>query len=502
MKKLVKDKNLKLINLVHNIILQEDENNTVEINPELYKKLLIGLNGNAQYINNLPQYRGKQIVINGTLDLSDHKFKDKITDLGNITINGRVDLSNTGIRTIKGINTNGRIIFYRTPYEKYLESIKKQKERAEAQERREDDDWDLRNTDTIGEMAHAVFEFMKSHDKNVKSLNDEEEEKLYQLKERLKNLNKKLKSETNSEKREEIEELFNETEENIEELMYEVHDVYDLIEDGTHYYLTQFKSINDETYGQSYAVGTEKGFDRALEYYFEELVDTPEHYFDSNFLEDFINGDEVASYFEDGIRDDVYESPESFDVQKTLSKSQEDEIWILNMEKWVYENEGIRFPIKYPTKEENGSVFDFWDENEEHEFKLRYEKNSWVLYKDGIRVQPGQLYDDSDTQDHQDDRESRVSDIEYEIQEIEENPDGDLDEDSVEEAVDYKLDHIRNNPVYYLREYGYDIERFLDKDRLLTNLVDDGEYGQLSSYSDEYDYFTINDTRYYVIRTN
>ena len=48
MKKLVRLSESKLINLIKNIILENEEDNYFEIQPEMYKKLLMGVNGNAQ----------------------------------------------------------------------------------------------------------------------------------------------------------------------------------------------------------------------------------------------------------------------------------------------------------------------------------------------------------------------------------------------------------------------------------------------------------------------
>ncbi len=78
------------------------------------------------------------------------------------------------------------------------------------------------------------------------------------------------------------------------------------------------------------------------------------------------------------------------------------------MEKYIFENTGVRFPILYPTKKDG--AFDFMDEEDNH-FQYKEDGDNWFLYKDGVRVDPNQIYEDEDTKDHQDDRESRISDI-------------------------------------------------------------------------------------------
>jgi hypothetical protein len=516
MKKLVRLSESKLINLIKNIILENEEDNYVEIQPEMYKKLLMGVNGNAQLIHNLPQFKGKKIRITGDLDLSDHKFREKITDLGNIRIDGRVDLSSTGIKTIKDISTpeHNQIRVWGTPYEKHLERLKRQQEREEAQERREENEWDLNNGDTTGEMAHAVLEFMKDHDGSVKVLDDEDQEKLEELRRKYKELEQKLEEEEDDEKSDDIVVEMDEVESDINDLMDEVHDVYDLVEDGGHYGdLTIFKSLNDETYGQRYAVGTEDQFDEALKEYFEEWVENPEQYFDSGQLGRYINGDEVADYFEDDVRNDIYESPESYDIKQTLSGSQEKEIEELEYERRSLEMEqflierGARSPL---TEEvvESLRYFKFTDYMN-NVLITEYDSNRWVIYQNGKEVDKIYYSDDDEDGEHEEDNETRISEIgdrsdeiDMEIDEIKENPDGDLDEDSVEEAVEDRLFDIRDNPVRWLDDYGMDYGPFIDKDEMLDDLVSDSDYGRVSGYDDTYDYYTINQDRYYVVRTD
>lgn len=515
MKKLVRLSESKLINLIKNIILENEEDNYVEIQPEMYKKLLMGVNGNAQLIHNLPQFKGKKIRITGDLDLSDHKFGEKITDLGDIRVDGRVDLSGTGIKTIKGISTeHNPIRIWGTPYEKHLERLKRQQEREEAQERREENEWDLNNGDTTGEMAHAVLEFMKDHDGSVKVLDDEDQEKLEQLRKKYKELEQKLEEEEDDEKSDDIVVEMDEIEYDIEQLMDEAHDVYDLIEDGGYYGdLTMFKSVNDETYGQKYAVGTEDQFDEALKEYYQDWVDSPEHYFSSNQLERYINGDEVADYFEDSVRDDIYESPESYDIEKTLSGSQEREIEELDYERRSLLQEqflierGARSPL---TEEvvESLRYFKFTDYMN-NELITEYQSNKWVIYQNGKEVEQIYYSDDDEDGEHEEENENRISEIEdrtseieYEIEKIKDNPDGDLDDDSVEEAVEDRLEQIRDNPVRWLNDYEMDYGPFIDKDEMLDDLVSDSDYGRLSGYDETYDYYTINQDRYYVVRTD
>jgi hypothetical protein len=121
-----------------------------------------------------------------------------------------------------------------------------------------------------------------------------------------------------------------------------------------------------------------------------------------------------------------------------------------------------------------------------------------------VRVNPNKIYDDEDTSDQQDDKESRISDIEYEIQEIKDNPDGDPDEDSINDAVEtYLDDEIGDDPYRWLKNYGYDIGDYIDTRKLKEQLVNDADYGNvLNSYDGGYDEIRINGNDYIVMRTN
>jgi hypothetical protein len=243
--------------------------------------------------------------------------------------------------------------------------------------------------------------------------------------------------------------------------------------------------------------------------YYQEWVDDPVSYLNSDTISYHLDGDKVADYFEDVVDEWVRDCPDCYSVELDLSDDQEEEIWLLEMEKWVYENEGVRAPIKYATKED-GNVFDFEDE-EGNRFQYKNtstdpNKSNWVLYKEGQVVPPHQIYDDEDTEDHEDERDSRISDIEYEIQEIKDNPDGDPNESEIEDAVQDKLYEIRQDPYGFLEEMGYDFNAmisFIDKDDLLESLINESDYGSaLNGYNGEYDQININGTDYIVMRTD
>jgi hypothetical protein len=119
-------------------------------------------------------------------------------------------------------------------------------------------------------------------------------------------------------------------------------------------------------------------------------------------------------------------------------------------------------------------------------------------------VSPHQIYDDEDTDEHQEARDERISDIDYEIEEIKDNPDGEPDEDDIERAVEEYLDGIEDDPLGFLEDMGYsNFNDFIDEEELRDDLARDYDYGDaLNSYDSSYDEFTVNGTRYIVMKYN
>ena len=194
-----------------------------------------------------------------------------------------------------------------------------------------------------------------------------------------------------------------------------------------------------------------------------------------------------------------------YDISRDLSKSQEEEIWLLEMEKWVYENEGVRAPIQYPTREK-GNVFDFED-SEDNRFQYvntstNPQTSNWVLYKEGQVIPPHQIYDDENTEEHDDNRESRISDIEYEIDEIKDSPDGVYDDEEIESKVEEMKYEVIRDPMSFIREYGLDIVEWVNTSELIDDMISTSDYSEISHYDGSYDEIDINGTRYMVIRVD
>ena len=501
MKKKIRLTENKLVSIILKLI-KEDEIEKVYISPEEYIQYLKQVGFMAHAIPYLPKFRGKKLVVNGSLNLSNVEGKQKIYKIGNIEVEGGLNVSYTNVKSLDDVKVTGHKTFWQTPYEKVIERRKLQAKYDEQNERREDGDWDIKNTGYESPRANAAFQYAVN-DGHLQSLDDEEKEEINELRQRIKDLEEEQENldagdENYSEKFDEITDQQSELEEEIKNLTNDKVDVYDLYSVGSRWNLAEFESLSTK---MTFAVGEYGEADDSLEDYYGEQVDDLDSYFSKETLSSYIDADKVKEYYSDSVEEWVRDDPDGYGVEKELSSDQEEEIWLLEMEKWVYENEGVRAPIMYPSKEKDGT-FDFYD-SEDNELQYRREGNNSILYKDGQVVPPRQLYDDEDTEEHETDREDRISDIDSEIEDIKENPDGDPDESSIEDVVNNYLENeIGHDPARWLNSMGEDIGDFIDTRELLDDLVRNGDYGDLNGYDGTYDTVNINGTDYVVMRTN
>ena len=484
-------------------LIKEEELEEVRITPQQYYDLLKAVYYKAQAIPRLSRFKGKKIVVVGDLDLSKFRGQKFLTDLGPIKVLGNIDISYTGIKSLDDVEITGHSRYWQTPYDGVMRARRQRAKEQEQDRKRENNEWSLDGTDEEGEKAHAAFEYAEN-DGDLKTLTDDDKERVEEIKREIEELEEQQNNldageESYDDEWSAIEERIDNLNVEKDELLDGTTDVYDLYPNGTHYSMTSFESLST---GHEYAVGTIDEADESIGDYYEEILDRPTEYFSKDHLSYYIDEEEVKDQFRDTVEDWIRDDPEGYGVEKELSRDQKDEIWLLEMEKYILENTGVRFPIQHATKEDGG-VFDFED-GEGNRFQYYEEGGNWVLDKDGVTVDPNKIYDDEDTQDHQDDRDSRISDIEYEIQEIKDNPDGDPDEDSISDAVEtYLEDEIGDDPYGWLVNMGYDIDNFIDIERMKEQLINDADYGEvLNSYNGNYDEIKVNNTYYIVMRTN
>jgi hypothetical protein len=271
-----------------------------------------------------------------------------------------------------------------------------------------------------------------------------------------------------------------------------------------------FRSVHDDSGGNIYAVGTERDADSSVEEYYEEMINDLNN-FSRSTLSDHIDGDDVADYYEDMIREWVTEDPDNYGVTKETSLRQDKEIEQLNNKKRSLEIEtyliknGARSPL-IEEEIESMKYFKFKDYMD-NLLIVEWSENKWQIYQNGKKIEEVYYEDEDEDGEHESDNDSRIDeieseieDIDVEIQDIKDYPDGDLNDDEVEEAVDDKLQEIRDDPASWLNDMGDELENFVNKRSLLESLVNDGDYGSINGYDGSYDTDLVNDTTFVVMR--
>lgn len=435
--------------LIRHIILEEisDDGSFYKISPEEYLELMKLSGYHGVGISKLPKFGGKPLWITGTVNLS----STPTDSLGNVGyIDGNLLITNTKISTLGGTQVKGYVSDSGTPIERKRNAEILRKKREDMNVRRANNDWDLDNPniDDEGLRANALFEWLVGNN-DIETLNDEDNEKLKQLKSEIKRL------EDEEEYSEEIQDRIDELNDEIEELTDDKSDVYTIYpQKYTHYGLPQFEVLNFEG---EFTVGTEDEMqEAALEYVKNLIDDTGVDSFNESFIENHIDTNSLKDYFEDWWRDDIYQNPEIYfnDDDFELTSEQEARIEAIENEIAQYESEQSELD----------------DSDEDYDY----------------------LYNDL---------QDKIDELESEKDEIIPDTDSPTD-DMVESVLEDKLEDVENNPMHYIREYGLDLKYYVDIDELAEDMVSTDGWGVMNGYDGDYDSIYVNDEQFYIMRIN
>ena len=280
---------------------------------------------------------------------------------------------------------------------------------ADALSRREDNEWELGpNCPEEGLKAHALLKWLEDTS-DVGIIDLETSNEIQRLRDEIERLNNEYDAseETDTDILDEI----NDLEEQLDELITENIDVYQIIPESSHYDMDTFIVFNPNLEGREYAVGTEDEVRSSAYDYVDGLIDDMGYEgFARGFAEDYIDTEQVVEEARDFYDNDVRDSGESYfdEGDRELSRQQNGEISI--------------------------------KENKIQSYKSQIEKLNTIL-------------DDTEDEDDIEDIEEKISELEdmiyeleSEIEDIRENPEGDFPEEMIDDKVEELLDNVRSDP--------------------------------------------------------
>ena len=327
------------------------------------------------------------------------------------------------------------------------ERLRRIQQGIEAQQRRENDEWNPENTDARGLAANALKEWLIDEGEWEGETKDEFRGAIENLRNEMEN-DPEVIEDPNGDKAQE----YGEDLTNLEEDMAFAESVYDIIPLYDYYGMYEF-----EYGGAEYAVGLDEAADEAAIERTRSLIDDIGYEgFNPSFMEWHVDGDQVADYAEDWFWDDMSDSPEDYldDDDRELTQHSKDEIEKINEE-------------------------------------------------------IGHLQEDLEELDSEVEREvaqDRIDELEELKEDIKMDDDSyEYTEEAKDNYVERRKDEVKDDPVGFLRDFGMEesIKDFIDEDDFIEAVIEaDGRGHTLSSYDGNENEISFDDEWYYIYRTN
>ncbi len=330
---------------------------------------------------------------------------------------------------------------------------------AQAQERRENGEWDLPDADETGLKAHALLRVLEIEG-DIEVMTNQDRGEIARIENEITRL--QAEYDNDGEVRQDLLDEISELEDELTELQNKI-DVYNIIPTGRYYDASEFEVIGaPELEDRRYVVGDESEMETSSYEYLEQLLDDIGfEAFRPEFVKQYIDEDAVISYAEDLYNQDVYDSPDSYldDSERMLSKQQEEKIKIL--------------------------------------------ENKIEKYRELVSKLEGELdgENDEDIEERIDELNENISEMESEIEEIKDDPEGDFPDDLLEDIIERRLEDVKYNVEGFMNEWGLEINNYIDKDAFIKAVVDEDGYGTtLNGYDGSADEIEVEGETFYVMR--
>ena len=203
----------------------------------------------------------------------------------------------------------------------------------------------------------------------------------------------------------------------------------------------------------------------------------------------------------------VYEGDKIYDAAKENLESRIEESGFDTFREWVWENHiDERYVRDYLYEDYSEYVRQSPEDwNITKEF-TKQQKQYLEIHQANIDRLNQKLEEGGLTDEEQEEIESDIYDYEQLIEDIKENPEGDYDEQEIEDTIEGMVDDNVDNIFSLLRDRGYDghaLLDFVDVDAAIDYVIRTDGYGNsLNSYDGTEDSYTINGEEYYVMRYN
>jgi len=340
---------------------------------------------------------------------------------------------------------------------------RQQRERNErlelANERRAEGEWNIESVEdnSVGAMAIALFEHLVSSG-TIEPLTNEDKVKKVELTRELEMLQQTYDEIENANENTDLVTDIAAVEEELEELnnKKDVYDIIPLNQNGNLYVFTT------TDFDGEWLVGNEQMIhDEAYQNVESMIDDIGYEGFNPSFVENQIDYNAWENWLREFFREDVFNNPDVYlsDEDRGLSYSQTDEINRLKNE---------------------------------------------IL---GLKEELNNLNDEDEDYDDEVQRiEDEINDLENEIVDIESDPEGDYDDDKLDDALESRVSEYKDSINNFIGDYvGINFNEFvtsnelIDKDGFIQDVIDSDGYGQIiNSYDGSVDEERINNIWYYI----
>ena len=339
-----------------------------------------------------------------------------------------------------------------------LAQVLRQRE-AQAQERREEGEWDLPDTNETGLKAHALLRVLEIEG-DIEVMTNQDRGEIARIENEITRL--QAEYDNDQEVRQDLLDEISELEDELTELQNKI-DVYNIIPTGRYYDASEFEVIGaPELEDRRYVVGDENEMETSSYEYLEQLLDDIGfEAFRPEFVKQYIDEDAVISYAEDLYNQDVYDSPDSYldDSERMLSRQQEEMITIL--------------------------------------------ENKIEKYRELVSKLEGELdgENDEDIEERIDELNENISEMESEIEDIKDDPEGDFPDDLLEDIIERRLEDVKYDIEGFMNDWGLEINNYIDRDAFIKAVVDEDGYGTtLNGYDGSADEINVEGETFYVMR--